>query len=148
MPIASFTCSLLAILLLIGSAANAQETDLCAIRRDPTKFCGKMISVRGTFWSGIESGGLRNESCETVLLPIAPENAGMHVPFTLKRDKAWQKFSRYSAVSSDLNGEPSENIHYDVTATFHGLFACNRNKIPWFFLVVESVSDVKVAEHR
>jgi hypothetical protein len=136
---------------------HTQEVDLCAIDRNPSQFCGKMITVRGSTEQSF--GGLMNDRCETVLAPRTPENSGVRVRFKLKRDKSWQKFTHYDAMSTELRGGPLPEFaqspdsiesppppNYSVTATFHGLFVCKRKQIPWFFLVVESVSDVKAEQ--
>jgi len=49
-------------------------------------------------------------------------------------------------MSTELSGYPSPQPNYSVTATFHGLVACKRKQNPWYFLVLESVSDVKVQQ--
>jgi len=159
--IMSFICSCALAFFSIYPLARSQEADLCAIDRNPSQFCGKMITVRGTTWHGLEHGGLRNDQCQTVVGWKTPEKSGVHVRFKLKRDDSWQTFTRYDAMSSDLRGGPlplpwldlqrptqpptQPPLHYQVTATFHGLFVCRRRQIPWYFLVLESVSDVKVA---
>ena len=125
---------------------HAQGVDLCAVDRDPSQFCGKMITVRGTTWHGVDNGGLKNDRCQTALWWQTPEESRVRVRFKLKRDESWQTFTHYDAMSTDLSGYPSPQPNYSVTATFHGLVACKRKQIPWYFLVLESVSDVKVQQ--
>jgi len=149
-------CALAVTILYSCSAAHAQDADLCAIDRDPSQFCGKMITVRATTWHGVDNGGLRNDQCQTALWWQTPEKSGVRVRFRLKQDESWQTFTHYDAMSTDLHGGPLPGFaaspgslhpppppNYSVTATFHGLFVCKRKQIPWFFLVLESVSDVK-----
>jgi hypothetical protein len=152
MQIASLICSFVIVFLSLSSVARAQDVDLCAIDRHPAQFCGEMITVRGTTFHHMEGSGLKNDRCWTVLNPRTPESAGVRVRFKLKRDESWQTFTHYDSMSWDLpvsasvDGPSTTPPHYKVTATFHGLFACNRKQRPWYFLVVESVSDVKVEQ--
>jgi len=158
---ASLIGSLAAALLSLCSLAHTQQVDLCAIQRDPSQFCGKMITVRGTTWHGMESAGLDNDRCKTVLFPRPPEHSGQYVRFKLKRDESWQLFEHYDAMSSEIHfgtmqsfsptffddpPPPPPPPNYMVTATFHGELVCRRKQRPWFFLVVQSVSDVKVEQ--
>jgi len=149
--------ALAATILSSCSVAHAQDADLCAIDQNPSQFCGKMITVRGSTWHEQEGGGLKNDRCRTVLWWQTPEKSGIQVSFKLKRDESWQTFTHYDSMSWNLgSGNPLPGFaptpeslpvlppHYLVTATFHGLFACRRKQTPWFFLVLESVSDVKV----
>lgn len=145
-----------ALLLFLCSSVQAQNVDLCAVDQNPSQFCGQLITIRGTTWHGVNNGGLKNDKCQTVVWWRTPENAGVHVRFKLKRDQSWRTFTHYDAMSSELGGgptpspdpehapQPTQQPNYRVTATFHGLFACKRQQIPWYFLVLESVSDVKV----
>jgi hypothetical protein len=144
MQIASVACSLAVALISLCPIAQAQDTDLCAIDRTVSQFCGKMITVRATTWHSVDGGGLENAQCRTVLSSRTPEDSGVHVRFKLKRDESWQTFTKYDAMSSELHYYPSTQPNYVVTATFHGQFVCDKKRRPWYFLVVESVSDVKV----
>jgi hypothetical protein len=103
-----------------------------------------MITLRATTWHGMESGGLENDRCKVPLHWRTPENAGIHVHFKLKRDESWQTFTHYDAMSSEVHSVPAPEPQYVVTATFHGLLVYKPKQKPWLFLVVESVSDVKV----
>gem|GEM_PF-5630142 len=102
-----------------------------------------MVTVRASTWHGVDNGGLKNDQCQTVLGVRTPDNAGVPVRFKLRQDESWQTFTHYDSMSSELYGYPSSQPHYLVTATFHGQVVCKRKQRPWFFLVVESVSDVK-----
>lgn len=159
MQIISLSCPFA--LALLCSVVQAQNVDLCTIDQNPSEFCGKLINVRATTWHGIDNGGLKNDQCQTPLEWRTPGSAGVHVRFKLKRDESWQTFTHYDAMSSDLGGgseswlaspqdpsPPQPPPNYQVTATFHGLFVCKQRQRPWFFLVLESVSDVKVEQHR
>jgi hypothetical protein len=152
MQIASLICSFVIVFLSLSSVVRAQNVDPCAIYQDPSQFCGKMITVRGTTGHFMEGGGLMNDRCRTGLSGRTPERAGVRVRFKLKRDESWQTFTHYDSMSWDLpvsvsvDGPRVSHPDYKVTATFHGLFACNRKRFPWYFLVVESVSDVKVEQ--
>lgn len=156
---ASLIGSLVVAVLSICSLGHAQDVDLCAIDRDPSQFCGKMITVRATTWHGVHHYGLENEGCKTALGWRTPEQKGTRVHFKLKRDESWQTFTHYDAMSSDIHGgqlpDLSESLeslppppppNYLITTTFKGQLVCKRKQIPWFFLVVESVSDVKTEQ--
>ena len=145
-----------ALLLFLCSVVQAQNVDLCAVDQNPSQSCGKFITVRGTTWHGVDNGGLKNDRCQTSVWWRTPEDVGVHVRFKLKRDESWRTFTHYDSMSSDLGGgptrssdpehapQPAQQLNYRVTATFHGLFVCKRQQIPWYFMVLESVSDVKV----
>ena len=137
-------CSIAIAVFALSSTVRAQNVDLCAIARSPSQFCGKMITIRATTWHSVDGGGLESGQCRTVLSLQAPEKSKVPVPFKLRRDESWQTFTHYDAMSSELSGYPSPQPNYLVTATFRGLFACRRELTPWYFLVLESVSDVKV----
>src|SRR6185312_13296537 len=107
MQIVSWTrASAFALLLSMCSLVQAQDANLCAIAKTPSQFCGKMITVRGTTWHGVDNGGLRNDQCRTGLGWKTPEKSGVHVRFKLKRDEAWQTFTHYDAMSTELRGGP------------------------------------------
>jgi hypothetical protein len=131
---------------LLPKAGLAQDVTVCQLQSHPSRFAGKMITIRGEYHDHYpEATSLSAGGCELFLNIWTPDPRYIHVPFKLEQDQQFEKWS--SLIAPPPHAFVSTNR---VVATYYGQFDYFPNKkkaepgVSIRRLVVRRISDVQL----